>query len=159
MKTVSGLFVFCAFFTFLVKVFAGKSPLDCLYFYPEEYQEKVYELGLTDRETVDRKRKIFRCGFISLVLILLILLVRYLEGAHDVKTAYLCCLLYLEVMNWYDGIVIDNVVVAKDPFWNIAEVKGIPYVQTWTEVLKKRVILSLIWIVFAVIPAWIVILL
>ncbi len=44
------LVLFCALFTLMVKVGVGNNALNGLYFYPKPVQEKVYELGLTDRE-------------------------------------------------------------------------------------------------------------
>ena len=43
----------------MVKASVGNNALNGLYFYPKAVQEKVYELGLTDRQTVQHKRKIF----------------------------------------------------------------------------------------------------
>ena len=50
------LILFCALFTLMVKIGVGNNALNGLYFYPKPVQEKVYELGLTDRETVTKKR-------------------------------------------------------------------------------------------------------
>ena len=47
-------------------------------------------------------------------------------------------LLFLEVMNWYDGIVIDRLWVGHSRFWIIPGMEEIPFVQTWPQVLKKR---------------------
>ena len=46
------LALYCALFTLMVKVGVGNNALNGLYFYPKPVQEKVYELGLTDRKTV-----------------------------------------------------------------------------------------------------------
>ena len=51
------LALYCALFTLVVKIGVGNNALNGLYFYPKPVQEKVYELGLADRETVARKRK------------------------------------------------------------------------------------------------------
>ena len=48
--------IFCAVFTLMVKLSVRDNPLNGLYFYPEPVQEKVYELGLTDRKTVAKKK-------------------------------------------------------------------------------------------------------
>ncbi len=72
--------------------------------------------------------------------------------------AYLQALLFLEVMNWYDGIVIDKVWVGYSRFWLLPGCEDIPYVQTWKQVLKKRGILTLIWVVGAAVVAGIVVL-
>ena len=46
------LALYCALFTLMVKIGVGNNALNGLYFYPKPVQEKVYELGLIDRETV-----------------------------------------------------------------------------------------------------------
>lgn len=51
------LVLFCTLFTLMVKLAVGNNALNALYFYPKPVQERVYELGLTDRETVAKKRK------------------------------------------------------------------------------------------------------
>lgn len=72
------------------------------------------------------------------------------------KTAYLQALLFLEVMNWYDGIVIDTVWVGHSRFWILPGTEDLPFVQTWKQVLKKRGVLTLIWVAGAAIVAGIV---
>ena len=151
--------LYCALFTLMVKAAVGNSALNGLYFYPEPVQEKVYELGLTDPKTVAVKRKRFMTVFIAVMAIALILIIRYWNGVRDFKQAYLQALLFLEVMNWYDGIMIDRLWVGHSRFWIIPDTEGIPFVQTWPQVLKKRAILTLVWVVGAAIAAVIVILL
>jgi hypothetical protein len=159
MKLAIELIIYCFVFTVLVRFFAGKSPLDCLYFYPKEVQEKVYELKLSDREEVKKRRKIFLIVFTGIMAVLLVIIIRYVNGVRDFRTAYLQSLLFLEVMNWYDGIMIDRIWVGNDPFWLIEEVREIPYVQTWEQVLKKRGILSLIWLAGSLITAVVIVVL
>ena len=159
MKLVIELILYCFIFTVLVRFFAGKSPLDCLYFYPKEVQERVYELKLAGREEFSRKRKICLIVFTGIMTVLLVIIIRYVNGVRDFRTAYLQSLLFLEVMNWYDGIMIDRIWVGNDPFWLIEEVREIPYVQTWEQVLKKRGILSLIWLAGSLITAVVIVVL
>ena len=71
---------------------------------------------------------------------------------------YLQALLFLEVMNVYDGIVIDKIWVGYSKFWLLPGCEDIPYVQTWMQVLKKRSFLALIWVAGAAIVAGIVVL-
>ena len=156
MMIILQLILYCALFTLVVKIGAGNSALNCLYFYPKPYQEKAYERGLADRETVAGKRKRFMIPFFAVMTLALILIVRVWNGIHDFPAAYRQSLLFLEVMNWYDGIVIDRLWVGNDPFWKIEGMEDTPYLQTWKEVLKKRGILSLIWIVMSVVPAGII---
>ena len=153
------LILFCALFTLMVKIGVGNNALNGLYFYPKPVQEKAYELGLTDRETVAKKRKVFMIAFFAVMAAALILIIRVWNGIQSFWAAYWQALLFLEVMNWYDGIVIDRLWVGHSRFWVIPGTEEIPFVQTWPQVLKKRGILTLIWIAGAAIVAGIVVLL
>ena len=57
------LILFCALFTLMVKIAVGNNALNGLYFYPKPVQDRAFEIGLTDRETVARKRKRFMIPF------------------------------------------------------------------------------------------------
>ena len=153
------LVLFCALFTVMVKLAVSGSALNGLYFYPKPVQEKVFELGLTDPETVSRKRKRFMIPFFLLMLSALVLIIGLWNGVCRFWPAYWQALLFLEIMNWYDGIVIDRLWVGHSRFWIIPGTEEIPFVQTWPQVLKKRAILTLIWIVGAAVVAGIVVLL
>ncbi len=153
------LILFCALFTMMVKLAVGSSALNGLYFYPKPVQEKVYALGLTNRETVARKRKYFMIPFFLVMLSALVLIIGLWNGVRRFWPAYWQALLFLEVMNWYDGIVIDRLWVGHSRFWIIPGTEEIPFVQTWPQVMKKRGILTLIWIVGAAVVAGIVVLL
>ena len=152
------LILFCALFTLMVKIGVGNNALNGLYFYPKPVQKIVYELGLTDRETVAKKRKRFMIAFFAVMAAALILIIRVWNGIHSFWAAYLQALIFLEVMNWYDGIVIDRLWVGHSSFWVIPGTEEIPFVQTWSQVLKKRGILTLIWIAGAALIAGIVVL-
>ena len=153
------LVLFCALFTLMVKIAVGNNALNGLYFYPKPVQEKAYELGLTDRETVAKKRKLFMTAFFAAMATALISIIRVWNGIQSFWTAYLHALIFLEVMNWYDGIVIDRLWVGHSRFWVIPGTEEIPFVQTWPQISKKRGILTLIWLAGAVIIAGIVVLL
>ena len=152
------LALYCALFTLMVKSGVGNSALNGLYFYPKPVREKVYELGLTDRETVARKRRRFMIPFFLVMLAALVLIVGLWNGIRAFRPAYLHALLFLEVMNWYDGIVIDRLWVGHSRFWVIPGTEGIPFVQTWPQVLRKRGLLSLVWLIGAAAAAGIVVL-
>lgn len=115
------LILFCAVFTLIVKLGVGNNALNGLYFYPKAVQERVYELGLTDRQTVKRKRIIFMTTFFIVMLVVLLLMIGL----------------------W----------VGHSKFWIIPGTEEIPFVQTWKQVLKKRGILTLIWIIGAAVVA------
>lgn len=152
------LILYCALFTLMVKLGVGNSALNGLFFYPKPVQDKVYALGLTDRETVGRKRKRFMNAFFTVMAAALVLIIRVWNGIHAFQPAYWRALLFLEVMNWYDGIVIDRLWVGHSTFWVIPGTEDIPFVQTWPQVLKKRGILTAVWVVGAAVVAGIAIL-
>ena len=152
------LVLYCALFTLMVKLGVGGNALNGLFFYPRPVQEKAYSLGLTERETVSRRRKRFMIAFFTVMAIAMVLIIRVWNGIHGFGPAYLQALMFLEVMNWYDGIVIDRLWVGHSTFWIIPGTEDIPFVQTWPEVLKKRGILSLIWIAGAAVVAGLVVL-
>ena len=150
--------LYCLLFTGMVKYSVRGGALDGLYFYPKHVQERAIEIGLTTRETISEKRRNFMILFYLVMLTALLLIIGLWNRMDSFKMAYLQALLFLEVMNWYDGIVIDKLWVGHSKFWIIAGTEDLPFVQTWKQVLKKRCILSLIWIVGAVIVAGLVIL-
>ena len=150
------LMLYCALFTLMVKLGVGNNALNGLFFYPKPVQEKVYALGLTDRETVERRRKRFMIAFFAVMAAALVLIIRVWNGIRTFWPAYWQALLFLEVMNWYDGVVIDRLWVGHSAFWVIPGTQGIPFVQTWPQVLKKRGILTAIWVAGAAVIAGIV---
>lgn len=152
------LILFCALFTLMVKIAVGNNALNGLYFYPKPVQERAFALGLTERETVARRRKRFMIPFFLVMLAALVLIIGLWNRVNTFWSAYLQALLFLEVMNWYDGIVIDKVWVGYSKFWLLPGCEGFPYVQTWKQVLKKRGILTLIWVAGAAIVAGVIVL-
>ena len=155
MKIITELILFCGLFTLMVKMAAGNDGLNALYFYPREFQNIAYERKLADRENVRRERKSFLIVFTAVMTAALVGIVHF-NQANSFKEAYLQSLLFLEVMNWYDGIVIDRIWVGNSKLWKIRGMEDIPYLQSWIEILRKRVILSVIWVILAVLAAGIV---
>lgn len=151
------LFLFCALFTLMVKIAVGNNAVNGLYFYPKPVQERAFEIGLTDRQTVKRKRICFMIPFFLVMLGALVMIIGLWNGVRTFWAAYLQALLFLEVMNWYDGIVIDKLWVGHSKFWILPGCEDIPYVQTWKQVLKKRSILTVVWICGAAIVAALVV--
>lgn len=158
MRIIIQLFLYCALFTLMVKLGVGGSALNGLFFYPKPVQEKVYELGLTDRETVRYRRRRFMTAFFAVMAAALMLIIRVWNGVYGFWPVYRQALLFLEVMNWYDGIVIDRLWVGHSRFWIIPGTECIPFVQTWPQVLKKRGILTAIWLIGAAVIAGILLL-
>ena len=150
------LFIYCLIFTLMVMNSVRGGAIDGLYFYPKAVQDRAIEIGLTTSETMNRKRKVFMTEFYIVMLVTLVLIIGLWNHISDFKTAYLYALLFLEVMNWYDGIVIDEVWVRYCKFWLLPGCEDRPYVQTIKQMLKKRLFLTLVWIIGAAIVAGIV---
>ncbi len=147
------LALYCFLFTLMVKLGVGNDPLNGLFFYPKPVQERVYELGLTARQNVRHRRKVFMTLFFLMMTAALLVIIVLWNQVSDLRTAYMQALLFLEIMNWYDGIVIDRLWVGHSRFWIIEGTEDLPFVQTWKQVLKKRFVLSLIWTIGAAIVA------
>lgn len=142
----------------MVKLAVRNNAINALYFYPKPVQERALAIGLTTREKVSRDMKIFMTAFYLVMLTALVLIIGLWNSVSDFGTVYLQAVLFLEVMNWYDGIVIDRLWVGHSKLWIIKGTEDIPYVQTWKQVLKKRLFLTLVWIVGGAVVAGIVML-
>lgn len=60
----------------------------------------------------------------------------YNPGRLD--TACFEAYLFLVVMNWFDGLVIDLLWVGHSKIWRIEGMEGVPYVKPWRTVCTKR---------------------
>ena len=152
------LCLYCALFSAMVALAVRGGAVNGLYFYPKPVQERAYAIGLADRTVIDKKRKRFMALFYLVMLGALLLIIGVWNGVRDFQTAYLQALLFLEVMNWFDGVAIDRLWVGHSKFWVLPGTEDIPFVQTWGQVLKKRGVLTLIWAVGAAIVGLLVIL-
>ena len=154
------LALFCFLFILMVKCAARDSGINCLYFYPKEYIAEALKRGvITDEGALMKKRKQFMIPFCIILLIVLILMISVWNRVTDFKTAYLQSLLFLIVMNWFDGIVIDELWVGHGKIWVIKGMEGVSYLKPWKEMLIKRGIGTLLYFIIALVPAGIVVLL
>ena len=152
------LCLYCALFTAMVALAVCGGAVNGLYFYPKPVQERAYAIGLADREATAKRKKRFMALFYLVMLAALLLIIGAWNGARDFQTAYFQALLFLEVMNWFDGVVIDRLWVDHSRFWVLPGTEDIPFVQTWGQVWKKRGLLTLIWAVGAAIVGRLVVL-
>ena len=153
------LILYCLLLTGMVKLAVRGGAVDGLFFYPRSVQERAVELGLSDEKTIRRRFKRFMTIFYAGMAAALVLIVGLWNRAADFWSAYWQSLLFLEVMNWYDGIVIDELWVGRSGFWVIPELADMPYVQTWPQMLRKRALLSLVWVAGAALTAGLAVLL
>ena len=142
----------------MVKLAVRGGAVNGLYFYPKTVQERAFKIGLSTPALMAEKKKRFMLPF-CLVMLAALLIIGLWNPEVTFWAAYLQALLFLEVMNWYDGIVIDRLWVGHSKFWVLPGTEDIPFVQTWPQVLKKRGLLTLIWIVGAAVVAGLVVVL
>lgn len=158
MITVIQLILFCLLFTLMVRYSVRGGAVNGLFYYPKTVQERAFEIGLSTREEMKKKRKVFMTEFYAVMGVALVLIIAVWNKVTDFKTAYLQALLFLEVMNWYDGIVIDKIWVGYSKFWILPGCEDLPFVQTWKQMFKKRIILTLIWVAGSALVAGVVVL-
>ena len=145
--------LFLAIYTGMIAFAVRGGAVNALFFYPEPVQERAFAMGLADRKDIRRKSVRFMTSFFVVLLVALLLIIGLWNRVDDFKTAYLQALLFLEVSNWYDGIVIDRLWVGHSRLWIIAGTEDIPFVKPWKEVMLKRTITSLVWLLGAAVVA------
>ena len=155
MKILLQLILYCVLFIAMVKALARDSGLNCLYFYPKDYIEEAAKRGLADKDAVMKKGKLVMIPFCIVLFVVLVLIVGVWNGVDDFKTAYWQTYLFLVVMNWFDGIVLDRVWVGHGKLWVIQGMEGVPYIKPWKTVLIKRTAATVLYLVIAAVVAWI----
>lgn len=152
------IILFCLLYISMVKYAAENSGLNCLYFYPEEYIEEAQKRGIADKEATMKKGKHFMIPFCVIILIALILIISVWNHVTDFKTAYIQAVIFLVIVNWFDGIVIDQLWVGHSKLWMIEGMEGVPYTKPWGYMIKRRILASIMYLGVAVIVAAIVVL-
>ena len=150
--------LYCLLFFLLVKCAAGNSGRNCLYFYPEKYIDEVQRRGIAEKDAVMKKGKRFMIPFCIIMLAALTAILSVWNHVTDFKTAYLQAYLFLVVMNWFDGIVIDRLWVGHGKIWAIEGMEGVPYVKPWKTIIVKRGLATALYLVIALAVAGIVVL-
>lgn len=100
----------------------------------------------------------FMVLFCIVMLIALVAIISLWNRVTCFRTAYVQSYLFLVVMNWFDGIVIDRLWVGCGKLWVIEGMEGVPYVKPWKEVLIKRGLGTILYLVIALGVAGLVVL-
>jgi hypothetical protein len=153
------LTLYCLLFFFMLKLAARDNGLNCLYFYPQDYIEKAVERGLADRAETRKKGKRFMIPFSVILTVALILMIALWNRVTDFKTAFWQSGLFLVVMNWFDGLVIDWLWVGHSKIWVVPEMRGYPFRKPLRRILLKRSVYTVVYLLLAVVPAGMVVLL
>lgn len=109
--------LYCLLFFLLVKCAVKNDGRNCLYFYPTAYIDEAQRRGLAEHGDVMRRGKRSMIPF---------------------RAAYAQTAVFLVIMNWFDGIIIDRLWVGRSKIWRIEGMEGVPYVKPWKTVLIKR---------------------
>lgn len=149
--------LYCLLFIAMVKILAQDSGLNCLYFYPQDYIDEAARRGLADRDAVMKKGKLIMIPFCVILLAVLVLILAVWNRAADFKTAFRQAYLFLLVMNWFDGILLDLVWVSRSSLWRIKGMEGVPYVKPLKTVLIKRGAATVLYLPIAAVVAVLVV--
>ena len=152
------IILYCLLYIFLVKCAVKNNGLNCLYFYPEAYIDEAQKRGIADKDSTMKKGKRFMIPFCIVIFTVLVLVISIWNGVADFKPAFIQAYLFLVVMNWFDGIVIDRLWVGHSKIWNIEGMEGIPYVKSWKTVMIKRGAATVLYLLIALVIAGIVVL-
>ncbi len=150
--------LYCLLYILLVKCAVRNSGLNCLYFYPKEYIDEAHKRGIADKDATMKKGKRFMIPFCIIIFIALIMIISLWNHVTDFKTAYLQAVLFLVVVNWFDGIVIDRLWVGHGKIWRIDGMEDMSYVKPWKSVIVKRSLGTVMYLIIALVIAGIVVL-
>lgn len=150
--------LYCLLFILLVKCAVRNNGLNCLYFYPPQFIEEAQKRGIADKAATMKKGKKFMIPFCIVIFLILVPVIAFWNHVTDFKTAFIQAYIFLVVMNWFDGIVLDRLWVAHSKIWVIEGMEGVPYIKPWKTVLIKRSLAMLLYLVLALILAGIVVL-
>ena len=152
------LVLYCLIYILLVKYAVKDSGLNCLYFYPKEYLEEAHRRGIADKDAEMEKGKRFMLKFCAIIFAVPVLLIALWNRTADFKTAYMQAALFLVVVNWFDALVIDRLWVGHSRIWIIKGMEGVPYVKPWRNILIKRTLATVMYLIIALAIAGIAVL-
>lgn len=147
-------FIYLICFTISIVIVVRHGPLGGIFFYPKPVQKRVFELELVNEQKTKKRAIIYMVSLVIGVVMIPVVFIGICNDVTDFQIAYIQALIMLEVMNWYDGIIIDRLWVGHSQFWIIPEVKELPYIKSWKEIFIKRTVTSLIYFIVAAFIAW-----
>ena len=153
------IILYCLLYLALVKCAVRDSGRNCLYFYPQEFLDEAQKRGIANKDEEMRKGKRFMTIFCLVIHFVLIAIIAGWNGVTDFKTACFEAYLFLVVVNWFDGLVIDLLWVSRGKIWRIEGMEGVPYVKPWRTVLIKRGAATVLYLLIAAAVAGLVVLL
>lgn len=147
-----------SFVYFNGEIRSRKQRIELFVFLPRRVYRRSTETRIADKEATMKKGKHFMIPFCVIILIALILIISVWNHVTDFKTAYIQAVIFLVIVNWFDGIVIDQLWVGHSKLWMIEGMEGVPYTKPWGYMIKRRILASIMYLGVAVIVAAIVVL-
>ena len=132
------ILIYLIFFTASIKLLVLNDPVRGIFFYPKEVRRRIFELGLTTKEEAKRRKVIFFTILVIGIAVLPVIFIGVWSNISDFKTAFIQAVIFLEAMNLYDGIVVDEIWVRFSKFWIIKGTEDIPHVKKLSFVLAER---------------------
>ncbi|MCM1398118.1 MAG: hypothetical protein NC225_01410 [Clostridium sp.] len=153
MVFVLQLFIYLVCFTVCIKLLVLNDPVRGIFFYPKQIQRRAFEMGLATEEEAKRRKRIFFTALVLEIVILPVLFIGCWSDISDFRTAFIRAVILLEAMNWYDGIVVDEIWVRFDRFWIIKGMEDMSHVKNLKFVLTERLIMTVVYIPVAALIA------
>ena len=147
--------VMCFVLLIICVVGIANGPVGMVFFYEKEVQDKVVELGLTTRKTIN-KRKLITFAALMIPLFLLVpMMVYFVNGTSDFKTAAIQMTVIYLMSGLFDRLFIDWYWVGKTKAWIIPGTEDMmPYIYGKT-LIGKWVFTVIGFPVLAVLIAWV----
>ncbi|MCM1543213.1 MAG: hypothetical protein NC121_18425 [Blautia sp.] len=147
------IFIYLVFFTACIKLLVLNDPMRGIFFYPKPIQRRAFEMGLATEREAKRRKRIFFTVLVLEIVILPVVFIGCWSGISDFRAAFIRAVIFLEAMNWYDGIVVDEIWVRFDRFWVIKGMEDMSHVKDLKFVLTERLIMTVVYIPVAAIIA------
>ena len=129
-------------------------PAGMVFFYEKEVQDKAIELGLTTRETINKRKMITMLALLIPQFLLVPLAVYLVNGASDLKTAQMI-VIYM-ISGLFDRFFIDWYWVGKTKAWIIPGTENMrPYIYGKT-LIGKWISTLIGYPLLAVLIAWVI---
>ena len=148
--------VMCFVLLIICVVGIANGPVGMVFFYEKEVQDKVVELGLTTRKTINKRKLITFVALMAPQFLLVPLMVYFVNGTSDFKTAAIQMTVIYLISGLFDRLFIDWYWVGKTKAWIIPGTEDMmPYIYGKT-LIGKWVSTLIVYPILAVLIAWVV---
>ena len=148
--------VMCFVLLIICVVGIANGPVGMVFFYEKEVQDKVVELGLTTRKTINKRKLITFAALMIPQFLLVPMMVYFVNDVSDFKTAALHMTVIYLMSGLFDRLFIDWYWVGKTKAWIIPGTEDMmPYIYGKT-LIGKWVSTVIGFPVLAVLIAWVV---